>query len=268
MKYSPVAFSQELPQNPGQPTKPSDIWYGKYSLPLRLITEEVRTRGAIPDLPSPLRCFCPDDEKFPAIRACLERLQSRTSRIWTPIIKALEFISEKNPEQGIFFLPRAQSLHGLGVCGTYNAETGHMITIDSDWTFKNYDPTAVLIHETAHKMAHSIFETDSCAPVRGVESHKGFYEALKKDIALLSKADWNEFPQQVKDTLQEAVRVEIEKQFSEVIARVPEAAYLLSRYGFSEEKIHQMLEKLLPHFFPLYLSEFIPVCEKIAQKQT
>lgn len=266
-KYSSAAFSQELPENPGEPTKPNDLWYGKYSFPLRLITEEVRTRGPIPKLPFSLRCFCPHDEKIPAIRACFERLQSRKSRLWTPIVNALESFSQNDQEHGIFFLPKDRSLHRLGVCGTYNTETGHIITIDSGWTFEHYDPAAVLIHESTHKMAHHIFKTESCAPIRGIESHKNFYEALQKDIALISKANWDGFPQQVKETLQEAVSGDKEKHFSEIIARIPEAAYLLSRFGFSEEEIHQKLEKLLPNLFPLYLSEFIPSCEKLAQTQ-
>ncbi|MCE5318723.1 MAG: ankyrin repeat domain-containing protein [Parachlamydia sp.] len=268
-KYSTSTLSRDLPETPGQPQSASDIWYGKYSLPLRLITEEVRTLGSIPELTSPLRCYCPLAEKIPDIRACVERLRSRTSRLWTPIVNALESFSKREPELGIYFLPKKdinQSLRKLGACGTYNTETGHIITIDADWTFEHYDPTAVLIHEATHKMAHHIFESHGCAPIKGIEKHQKFNEALQKDLALFSKANWEGFPGQVKETLQEAVRGDTEKHPSEVIARLPEAAYLLSRFDFREEKIHQMLEKLFPNFFPLYVSEFIPACEQLAHK--
>jgi hypothetical protein len=173
-------------------------------------------------------------------------------------------MSKKDPELGIFFLPRAGTSHEL--CGEYNSETGHIITIDDEWVFEHYDPTAVLIHEAAHKMAHRIFKTESCAPVWWVKEHESFYEAIQKDIALIRQANWDGVPLQVAETLQEIISKcnEEKRRPQELIARIPEAAYLLSRFGYTEEKIHEILGKLFPNSFPLYLSEFIPACEKLA----
>ncbi|MCE5316378.1 MAG: ankyrin repeat domain-containing protein [Parachlamydia sp.] len=232
--------------------------YGHLSLPLRLITEMVRVKGAVKQTGG-IRCFSSDTQFHSnivnAVRMLITENQlGGAESICRPIINAMLDIFAQDSEMAIYFLTPEQirQVRGdnIGV-GCYNADTGHqiLVAIDSDSIMRT------LIHEATHKLAHQFYQL-AMAPIHD----PAFQEAMRSDSERLGSS-----PDVHLDIkyLFGSVKILYEKDKwpSEFLARIPEAAVKLAyNHGCSKEEINTIFQKSIPNLYRFFQTDSLPRC--------
>lgn len=206
-----------------------------------------------------VNCFAPQTATF--IKTFFENYFTKTyspaANLYTPVWEMVKTHSKINPQFSMIFSNEDKGM----VCGAYNSETKTEISVYyPDLTM--IELAGSLVHEMTHKCAHIIYHNKfNLAPF---DAEHPQYQQIQREIAYLEKSK----SLMIADLLQERY-LSVEDHYNtkqhpaEYLARMPQVIlHLIYEYNYTTEQVYDCMQVHLPTLFNIYITEFLPACEK------